>query len=618
MLISNTFNASIPWTVLPMSTFSDSLRNEQLIKNILCHCEQIVEYTVKKMSASSAIKFYRLVAAGDHSGDSLSYPHYDKEYINYVYHDFLESVNIEQEIADRELSYVEALVKFFRKGVGKIGEVNILIALLLKSTLIKTLKSNNYNQTEIDLIAPKISVLKAITGTGDCVVVRLEFYDFDGYKHGYIIEPLLNEIYQEEEIQANFKRLNFPAYASANTTMEIDRVYTGYVNDQEFLAYFSMLLSQQSDSSLRNELVMLCSKEQDKSSWTANEKNQHDIKYPNKFFAAAKNRARVIMTPLDQQQITRVIKNIINIATECMDFTRSIICYSSSRSAIEIAQKESFYLTKSAICELKKNVKNRLLFKYDNIIKKNFYFMKIQDNIEIDYIIPYTINLMHNTLNTRCGNCGAFAILTATLLALFLRKNLLAHGYDNETIESLQLTVQCVTAVESTGDHGAARLDFVINNRRRSIIFDSFVNKIFEIKNLKQVYSEYGHSCYIPENFEFTIDKSHEKLFINQTFLDAMAKMLSDMFGLDVNDYGATSPFKQVEALSEDKLIKMSDSYKPCDVTQKYGIPAYCAREANTLIPAMLSQSSSALYRLLRDMVSLPAALYRHAVEAMR
>lgn len=568
MNITNTHTTNMV-EVVPMNICQTLLSHKKIVEDILSLSTKVCNFIVTHAQKSSILELTRLVGAGLHCGDRG----YCQSGISEeeAYGKYIEYFDYEIDIEKKYHNFDDKLEQNFLNCTGRAEYLATLIALLMKCALKNSFADGKITAHEGIFFPPKVSILMAKAHGGICKVVQLEFNSLDIGKHTYIIDPLLNDVFGKDEINSHFEKMHFSVYASAETVLEDDPDLTYFIdsyNENNKLHYALEQANKKiQDSGLGNTIV-----KNDNVSKSYNSSLQNILPMINNvirnILTVSKHQAVCAVMPLAEDLSAQLLEDIIEIAADCMGFTYSATVYSSTRAILDIAKKEAVEPTKELIARIGSSPDDYAAQSaYDNIIRAYRGFGLIDSNAEISKLAYYMTNVIYNHLTSRHGNCGEMSRLNAILLTFSLKKRLSALGYKASIIKSLQPAISCIIDTSSSGGHSATQLDFVINSRKRSFIIDSFINKVFDFRNIEKVYSNFGNSYYCPKNMKFSVDITMERLLKYQPFLDNIGSMLLDNFGVDAMNCGNENPFKTVTSMgggiSDDIVINYQPKVYP-------------------------------------------------------
>lgn len=564
MNITNTYTPNMAEFV-PINACQAMLSHKQIVEDILILSTKVCNFIVTHAQKSSILELSRLVGAGLHCGDrgycqsGISEEETHGKYLEYF--------DIEQDIEKKHPCFDDKLEQNFLNCTGGAVYLTTLIALLMKCALKNSFADGKITAHEGIFFPPKISILMAKAGGGICKVVQLEFNSLDIGKHTYIIDPLLNGVFDKDEINSQFEKMHFPVYASAETVLEDVPDLTYFIDSYNKNNKLHYALEQANkkiqDSGLEYTIV-----KNDNVSNSYNSSLQNIFPMINnvirKILTASKQQAVCTVMPLAEDLSAQLLEDIIEIAADCMSFTYSATAYSSTRALLDIAKMEAVELTEQQISRIGSSPDDYAVSSaYNNIITAYRSFGVIDGNVEISNLAYYMTNVIYNHLTSRHGNCGEMSRLNAILLTFSLEKRLSALGYNASIIKSLKPAISCIVDMSSSGGHSATQLDFVINNRKRSFIIDSFINKVFDFRKIEEVYSDFGNSYYCPKDMMFSVDQNMERLLKYQPFLDNIGSMLLDDFGIDVRNCGNENPFKTVTYIGGKVSNEILINYQP-------------------------------------------------------
>lgn len=238
-----------------------------------------------------------------------------------------------------------------------------------------------------------------------------------------------------------------------------------------------------------------------------------------------------------------------------MVFCNIAINQSSVRRLYDSIKAKGISLTREAMEEFSK----KLLVKdeyyklvYDTINNYKNFVLDEHSCIKKVHSAQITA-LIYSSLIYRCGQPVEMMRLTSALASLTLNKRLIALGYDQTKIQSLNIKIQPLASVQPVCYY-TTKIIFTINHEMHSYIIDSFLNQVFKTDDMSDIYEKYGSECLIPKDINFFIEPNMFILIKEQQFLQTFEKMIQSIFGIDLSVTNVSNPFKNMVVPSQGEI----------------------------------------------------------------
>ncbi|MDQ6492036.1 hypothetical protein QO208_20980 [Salmonella enterica] len=256
---------------------------------------------------------------------------------------------------------------------------------------------------------------------------------------------------------------------------------------------------------------------------------------------ATKNFAATEVSTSNSQQntSTELSSCIINAASECTAFVRTIIKKSDSYDAMQIDKLKIDTLDKHDEINSQREHHKKFL----QAIKTNAFdramIEKPEDPIPLSLIYSSIDSIKYNT-----GNCADMSLILGSIIAKYIPQRLTGIGFSKNNIFDARINTSLMYNSASGGNHVVVLLTFTDSKRISEYILDPWLDaRIFKKEESYEIYKNNSNK-YINENHCFEVYDKYSAIMNSAEYIEAIAKTINNLYGVNLDEIQLTNPFK--------------------------------------------------------------------------
>ncbi|EAQ6245571.1 hypothetical protein R3P88_001256 [Salmonella enterica] len=256
---------------------------------------------------------------------------------------------------------------------------------------------------------------------------------------------------------------------------------------------------------------------------------------------ATKNFAATEVSTCNSQQntSTELASCIINAASECTTFVRTIIKKSDSYDAMQIDKLKIDTLDKHDELNSQREHHKKFL----QAIKANAFdkamIEKPENPIPLSLIYSSIDSIKYNT-----GNCADMSLILGSTIAKYIPQRLTGIGFSKNNIFDARINTSLMYNSASGGNHVVVLLTFTDSKGISEYILDPWLDaRIFKKEESYEIYKNNSNK-YINENHCFEAYDKYSAIMNSAEYIEAIAKTINHLYGVNLDEIQLTNPFK--------------------------------------------------------------------------
>ncbi|ENR1989523.1 hypothetical protein ACEUIZ_002602 [Salmonella enterica subsp. enterica serovar Montevideo] len=230
---------------------------------------------------------------------------------------------------------------------------------------------------------------------------------------------------------------------------------------------------------------------------------------------------------------------IINAASECTVFVRTIIKKSDSYDAMQIDRLKIDTQEKYDALNLQREHHKKFL----QAIKANSFDRAMAERPEN----PISLSLIYSSIDSikyNTGNCADMSLILGAIIAKYIPQRLTGIGFSKNSVFDARISTSLMYNSASGGNHVVVFLTFTDSKGISEYILDPWLDaRIFKKEESYEIYKN-NSSEYINENHCFEAYDKYTAIMNSAEYIDAITKTINLLYRVNLDEIQLTNPFK--------------------------------------------------------------------------
>lgn len=230
---------------------------------------------------------------------------------------------------------------------------------------------------------------------------------------------------------------------------------------------------------------------------------------------------------------------IINAASECTVFVRTIIKKSDSYDAMQIDRLKIDMQEKYDTLNLQREHHKKFL----QAIKANSFDRSMIERPEN----PIPLSLIYSSIDSikyNTGNCADMSLILGAIIAKYIPQRLTGIGFSKNNVFDARISTSLMYNSASGGNHVVVLLTFTDSKGISEYILDPWLDaRIFKKEESYEIYKNNSNK-YINENHCFEVYDKFSAIMNSAEYIEAIAKAINNLYGVNLDKIQLTNPFE--------------------------------------------------------------------------